>query len=172
MILATMSFDGFNWLHNPLKIQMDYKRKIHSQSLPFQGERLTPMGMNCRVISGKGELVGEGAIEVSQKLESLFLSGEKGLLTVPGYRPFYAYFSKFSLWGEATPDLIFYSFEFVETEPVNKEKKLLDYHIVKEGETLFDIAHSAKTTVDKLVSLNPWVRDPLNLDKGKRVALW
>ncbi len=172
MILTTMSFDGFRWLHNPLQIQMTYKRQIQSDFLPFSGERLTPMGMNCRVISGKGELVGENAIKVSEKLESLFLSREKGLLTVPGYKPFYAYFAEFSVSGDTTPDLITYSFEFIEANPCLPQESLLDFHIVLEGETLFDIAYNNGTTVDALVDLNPWVRDPLELEAGKRVTLW
>ncbi|MBQ9742437.1 MAG: LysM peptidoglycan-binding domain-containing protein [Ruminococcus sp.] len=170
MILSTMRFDGYEWLHNPLSVEISHKRVLVCDLLPKVGRDTEDMGRDCMVVSGKGELYGKDCMEQYSQLEKKYLQGKTGVLTIPGLMPLRARFSRLTVLAADTPDLLTYSFEFVEEHSLPHEKTNTEY-ICREGDTLFDIAHSFGTTVDELVRLNPHLRRPDELTAGKAVRL-
>ncbi len=171
MIVSNMRFDSFEWTHNPCTVEVSHRRRMSQQNTAGGGSFVQGTGCDLKVIKGKGELAGETCLEEYERLCSLFERGHKGLLTLPFMKPFYAYFTDLSLVGEATPDLITYSFEFLEAENSEYSGKKDGTAYVKEGETLFDIAYRAGVSVDELVHLNPQIKRPDELDMGQEVRL-
>ncbi len=170
MILSTMRFDGYEWEHNPLSVEISHQRILVYDLLPLVGKDTRDLGRGCMVVSGKGELYGEDCMEQYSELEKKYLQGKTGVLTIPGIVPLRARFSKLSVLAADAPDLLTYGFEFVEEHSLPNEKNNTEY-ICREGDTLFDIAHSFGTTVDELVRLNPYLRRPDELPAGKAVRL-
>lgn len=171
MILPTMRFAGYEWKHNPLSVEVTHTRILQENILPFHGERVKGLGRQCRVIRGRGELVGSDCIEQYKEIERLFFSGETGILSVPGMMPVRACFSKLSADGGTAPDVLRYSFEFTEIDSTVPMKYRRRVHVCTGEETLFDIAFDEGVTVDFLVKLNPWVRRPDELGAGEKVRL-
>lgn len=171
MIISTMRFKGYAWQHNPLSVEITHRRVQTEHVMPFFGTEVDDMGRRCRVIKGKGELVGVDCIEQYKEIERLFLKGETGVLSVPSLKPMYARFSALSAEGSTAPDMLTYTFEFTEADSTSDERAKPDVYVCSGKETLFDIAYEADTTVDALVNLNPWVRRPDELSAGERVRL-
>ena len=169
MILSTMRFAGYCWPHNPLEISVEHKLVTQVEDTAYEGQRITDARGGVLVVHGEGELVGKDCIEQYKALEKLFEHRRKGVLCLPGLAPFTAYFTKLSVGGQTTPDVLRYTFEFAkETEDLQSGEQ---YHICKEGQTLYDIAYDSGSDVDTLVRLNPWVRFPEEIDTGRRVRI-
>lgn len=170
MIISEMRFDGFQWKYNPLTVTVTHKRRTSQQNMQG-GSFLRKGGCDLRVIKGKGELAGADCSVQFKTLCDLFEKGRKGLLTLPFMKPFYAYFTDLSLTGEATPELITYTFEFVEAESAGFSGAKREYVCAKEEETLFDIAYREGVSVESLVALNPQIKRPDELQEGEEVRL-
>lgn len=170
MIISDMRFDSFEWKYNPLSIEVLYSRKMSRQNMPEFGSIVSPIGCDLRVVKGKGEFAGKNCLERYEELMNLFERGRKGLLTIPFMSPFYAYFNDLTLKGEATPDLITYTFEFTEAQSKISRGTQREY-VPKSGETLFDIAYDQGVSVEELVRLNPQVKRPDELREGEAVRL-
>jgi morphogenetic protein associated with SpoVID len=52
-----------------------------------------------------------------------------------------------------------------------KEELDLKIHIVKKGDTLYDLAHKYKVDLDKLIAMNPQLENPDNLDLGMKIKI-
>ncbi|MBQ8000816.1 MAG: LysM peptidoglycan-binding domain-containing protein [Ruminococcus sp.] len=171
MVISNMRFDSFEWAHNPLTVQVTHKRRMTQQNMAGGGSFVSNAGCELKVIKGKGELAGENCTQEFQRLCDLFERGKRGLLTLPFMAPFYAYFTDLSLTGEPTPELITYTFEFTQAE--NSEYALTadGEAVVKESETLFDIAYRCGVDVEELVRLNPQIKRPDELTAGEVVRL-
>ena len=170
MVLALMRFAGFEWEHNPLKIQLQNKRVECSQVLPFYGTQVADLCDDVRVISGSGELVGEDCLEQYDELLKLYRDGRKGVLTIPGLQPVYAYFSRLCAVAQTIPDVLCYEFEFTEIDSLEDGEEAKVY-ISRSGETLFDIAAETGVSVGVLVKLNPDIRRPDEVKSGREVKL-
>ena len=170
MIISTLRFDSFQWEHNPLYIEVTYKQDVKVQRLQGAGAKAQSHGVSLRVVKGKGEIAGENCLSDYARLCALFEKGTKGLLTLPFAPPFYAYFTDLTLKGEVTPRLITYTFEFCEAEN-GAGVKQGDKAVVRQGDTLFDIAFENQVSVDKLVALNPGIKRPDELFEGMEVRL-
>ena len=170
MILSTMRFAGQSFKYNPVELKIENKKMHKSSMIPFKGEYSSAGLPRCTVISGRGEFVGEDCIEQYKSLLALYETGSEGVLSIPGLMPVYAYISGVSAVGETTPDLISYTFEFTEKTGV-RERKKREFHIVREGETLFDIAYIEGISIESLVRLNPDIRRPDSLVTGEKVRL-
>lgn len=171
MILATMRFAGFEWEHNPVSLKISNELKQTKHTLPQVGERITDSLLGLKVYSGKGELVGKDCITQYRKLEEMFLSGRKGMLTIPGLSPVYACFSSLSVVGETTPDLLTYTFEFIQEQDGTEYLAESSEHVCAEGETLYDIAFDEGIALEILVELNPQIKRPDELKTGEKVRL-
>lgn len=170
MILATMRFADYEWLHNPVSLVITNRLSYGARSPYGENVQISDTRMALRVFSGKGELAGEDCIEQYKRLEELFMSKKKGVLTIPGMNPVYARFSKLSTQGTDIPDLLEYTFEFIQELPQNSGSLWGEY-VCKASETLYDIAHKWDVSLEKLVELNPWIRRPDELKEGERMRL-
>ena len=121
------------------------------------------------VVSGEGELVGEDCTEQYKAIEKLFERNRAGVLTLPGMKPFFAYFTGLSVQGSEAKGVLRYKFEFTRDRAGRKDTER--FHICKEGESLFDIAYEYETHVEKLAALNPQLKRPDNLKEGERVRV-
>ena len=99
--------------------------------------------------------------------------GGTGLLILPDSTGFEASLVSLTMAGQAGPDIVGYRFEFWEQVgegiPVLREGK--DYHIVQEGETLWDISKLYGISISELARRNPNVKRPDQLAAGEKVAL-
>lgn len=170
MILATMRFAGYEWLHNPVSLVITNGLSQNRHSLYEENVQVSAQRLDLKVYSGKGELAGGDCIEQYKKLEKLFLSGKKGVLTIPGMEPVYASFSKLEAVGTDTPDLLSYTFEFVQELSAEKSTYPCECEC-KAFQTLYDIAYEWDIPLERLVELNPQIRRPDELKEGERVRL-
>lgn len=170
MILATMSFRGYKWQFNPVKLEIINSTRKHGYTVPMHRTCIETLSKNPVVYKGEGELFGEDCITKYRELEKLFLEGRKGVLSLPDMPSVYAWFTGLSLVGDTTENLLKYKFEFTEAD-TSKGKNTEQFHICKEGETLYDIAFDYGIKVERLVSLNPSVRRPDELTAGEKVML-
>ena len=140
MNTALMRFQDYTWKHNPKTIQVACRREIKEWKLPGQGNLLQDLGPGKRIVTGEGELFGEDCLLQFRTLAALCEQGGTGLLILPDSTGFEASLVSLTMAGQAGPDIVGYRFEFWEQVgegiPVLREGK--DYHIVQEGETLWD----------------------------------
>ena len=169
MILSTLRYAGYCWPHNPLKIYADHKLIAQTETTLDAAVRVVSAASDLSRISGEGEIVGKDCVAQWKALEKLFERHKKGVLCLPGFEPFTAYFTKLCVVGDATPDLLRYTFEFMRCN--EEQLATFRYHICKQGETLFDIAYDYGCDVDALVRLNPRIKSPLELSEGTRVRI-
>ena len=165
-----MRYKGFTFRINPLSVQITSSVSESKYHLPFKGQVHISKGADCRVLKGKGELKGSDCIEHYAELKALQLKGGEGVLSPPGLMPFKAYFTKLVAEADVTPDRIGYSFEFTEVS-AEEADTLPEFHRVKEGETLYDIAFEYGLKAENLVELNPFIRRPDELEKDCKVRL-
>ena len=99
-------------------------------------------------------------------------------MTLPGFPPINAFFSRLVLKGEPKPDVLDYEFEFIEVQDEYLEIASLDESgksggknirkVIPNGETLWDLSYKYGINVDKLVSLNPQIRRPdIPIEEGQ-----
>ena len=163
-----LRFAGFEWKVNPAKINIDSKCVLSEYTSPDCAEVIGNIREGALKVSGEGEFVGMNCIYDYEALQELFRNKKRGLLTLPGMKPFYAYFTALSVSGDETPEVLRYKFEFVRDTKKSGKKK---FHICKEGESLFDVADMYNVALMSLVKLNPQLKSADGLKKGERVAL-
>lgn len=168
MTLCNLRFAGFMWQVNPYKLYVDRKRLTTRYTTLGSGEVIGNICEGIDTVSGEGEFAGSDCIARYEKLEKLYRENRRGLLTLPGMKPFYAYFTELSMLGDDTPSVVRYKFGFVRDSKENFSRK---YHICKEDESLFEIADLYGTDLMKLVKLNPRLSRADGLKEGEKVAL-
>ena len=173
MNLQPMSFRGFVWPHNPSSLTVEYAREIKTLKQPYEGSILQDYGSQKRIVSGKGEFTGKNSMTEFNRLSSVFSQKGGGTLTLPGSAPFAALFESLKMIGEAQPELVKYSFVFIENEGIPVPLHVGDekIYLCSGGESLWGIAGEDKTTVDVLMPLNPQIQWPNYLEAGTRVVL-
>ena len=135
---------------------------------------------------GEGEFVGPDAYAQFGALANVFYSQGPGPLIHPLWQAANAYFVELSLRQEPRPDYVSYSFVFWEDleyysdiveKPVQAEQTVqadgsekLVYSVVK-GDTLWGISKKYKTTVEKLLQLNPQIKNPNLIRVGQEVRV-
>ncbi len=170
MKLATMRFAGFEWRYNPLTLKITHELSHKRRILPTLGEVVAEPRVKVAVITGKGELSGEDCLEQCREIEKIFREGKAHVLTLPGRAPVTAYFTHFAALATDTPELITYSFEFVEADTQSNGAKE-QYHIGNGWDSLYSIARDCGVALEKLVELNPWIKRPDEQLAGKKVRL-
>lgn len=173
MNTALLRFQDYTWKHNPKTIQVVYRREVKEWKLPGEGNLLQDLGPAKRVVTGEGELFGEDCLSQFQNLAALCAQGGTGFLILPDSTGFEASLVSLTMIGEAGPDVIRYRFEFWEqvTESVFAPQEGKDYHIVKEGETLWDISRLYGISISDLARKNPSIKRPDRLTPGEKVVL-
>lgn len=174
MNLAPMSYRDYVWPHNPETIRVAREKSIRAYSIPNAGDVLQNLGGGGRVVTGGGAFTGDGCMEEFARLTAAFSEEGGGTLRVPGFEPFEAVFSSFSMKGAAQPDCVQYEFEFRESgsfaggEPAAADPRS---YVCAGGETLWGVANRFGTDVETLRSLNPAVEWPNALEAGTEVRV-
>ena len=186
MNLSPMRYKDFTWPHNPRVYTIDYERRMAENKVPYGLYHLQDLGRGHRVMRGEGEFVGPDAYAQFGALANVFYSQGSGPLIRPLWQAANAFFVELSLRQEPRPDYVSYSFVFWEDleyysnsveKPVQAEQpsqagvgKKLVYSVVK-GDTLWGISKKYKTTVEKLLQLNPQIKNPNLIRVGQEVRV-
>jgi hypothetical protein len=193
MNLTPMRYKTFVWPHNPKVYEIEYKRKMAVNKVPFGRYYLQDLGITRRVMKGEGEFVGEGAYDQFKELAALFYENSPGVLIHPLWQTANAYFVGLSLAQEPRADYVKYSFEFWEcydlyategttvtvsgtsasagTSTAQSEDGSAVWHTVVKGETLWGLSQQYGTTVSALLALNPDISNPNRIYVGQKVKV-
>lgn len=168
-----MSYKDFVFMINPNIIRIKHSAKIVSNSVPFGTDDTKDLGRKACKINGSGEFIGSDCMEQFAKLRGVFLRGGSGLLLLPGFEPFYAFFESLELLEEISDKLVRYSFSFCEdTSAKHFESAKSMYHTVENEESLWDISYKYNVAVEELIDNNPNIMRPdLILKVGEVVRL-
>ncbi len=109
-----LRFRGVDFYLNPKTLQVRREKKYVRLLSPTQGPVVQEVGRLPAQISGEGELYGERAEAEYQTLIGLFQMEGSGYLQLPGEEPMQAYFASLGALRKAGPEVMRYSFSFVE----------------------------------------------------------
>ena len=190
MILSPMRFKNFVWPHNPRVYSIAFERKLAVHKIPFGRYRVQSLGQTRRVLRGQGEFAGEGAYDTFKALASVFYEETPGVLVHPVWMTTTAWFAGLELRQEPRRDYVAYSFEFWEVVDGDGEGALYPPpragppgarhggkdphgrgHTQAKGDTLWGIAQRYGTALERLVELNPDIRNPNLIYVGQRVRI-
>lgn len=170
--MTKLQFRDFAFPHNPKTLQVDYSRNIKVFRPPMQAEVLQHLGKDFRVVTGRGEFYGADAFPQFLHLANQFQQEQKGILVLPGFDPFYAWFKSLKLIGEAGSGVLEYAFEFWEvSDPATGTSVTESRYLPAEGDTLWTVSAATGVSVERLLALNPYIRNPFDVTPGREVAL-
>ena len=166
-----MSFGNYVFPVNPYMIKISHNRTTAVQRTPKGNDVVSDMGVNCRIVSGEGELFGDDCHEKFLYLKSIFENGGTGVLYIPSQKPMYAVFKELELMAEDIEGVIRYRFVFYESF----DKRLPTKYIrcIADGKkSLWDIAFENGCDIETLMETNPDISRPdMLVPAGKEVAL-
>ena len=169
---VAMRFCGVSFHHNPATLKIENAGNIREILSPCREAQSVHLGNRLRRISGEGELYGADCIAQYERLQALFDSGEKGVLSLPHMPAIYACLKELRMTAEPKENVLAYRFVFWETEPPAKDDHVREYYeTVVPGESLWDIGCICRVPIDVLVGLNPQIKYIDALEKGERVRL-
>lgn len=192
MILSPMRFKNFVWPHNPRVYTIAFERKLAVHKIPFGLHYLQSLGQTRRVLRGEGEFVGEHAYDTFKRLATVFYEETPGVLVHPVWMTTTAWFAALELRQAPRRDYVAYSFEFWEVEggagrptlstrPLEQsggegaqakaEEAQAQYHTVVRGDTLWELARRYGVSLNRIVELNPAIRNPNLIYPGQKVRL-
>lgn len=195
--LQPMRYKDYVWPHNPATYTITYRRRVGLYEIPYGLYAMESLGRSCRVMTGSGEFVGEGAYEEFKRLATVYYTGGEGILVHPCWQSAHVLFTALSLRQEPLPDYVAYSFEFQEMyDGYDTELKLTAasssgaetpgtavasgtaengaearYHTVCRGDSLWAIARTYGTGVEALLALNPGIKNPNLIYAGQKVRV-
>ena len=169
-----------------------FERKLAAHKIPFGLHYLQSLGQTRRVLRGEGEFVGEDAYDTFKTLATVFYEETPGVLVHPVWMTTTAWFAALELRQAPRRDYVAYSFEFWEVEggagtPTLSTRPLeqpgtegggapaagadAQYHVVVRGDTLWEIARRYGVALERVVELNPSIRNPNLIYPGQKVRL-
>lgn len=192
MILTPMRFKDYVWPHNPRVYEISYKKELVSHRVPFGLYTLQNMGRQHRVLRGEGEFAGDGAYAEFKRLATVFYESSPGTLVHPLWDTTTAYFASLGLRQEPTRDYVSYDFEFWECYggyaagtdtagvlPAQDTSALTpsaagsgtgtaagSFHTVIYGESLWTVAEKHGLSPEKLMAMNPQIKNPNLISAG------
>lgn len=172
MKISKIRFKGYSWVHNPKTLKVSKEQNMRENFIPYGKSNVQNLGVKSRIISGTGQLFGEDCLIQYQQLVQLQSQEESGILSLPDTKPFYAFFKSIELSCDPTPEVVTYSFVFV--EDLSKQKNINQpmYHtVVSDEETLWDISFKYSVEMNTLVELNPQIKRIDELHSGERVRV-
>ena len=186
MELTPMRYKTYIWPHNPRVYTIDYERVMVENKVPYGLYHLQDLGRTRRVMRGEGEFVGPEAYAQFGALANIFYDPGAGELIHPLWQTARAHFVELSLKQEPRPDYVSYTFAFWEdlgyydaqlgTEGEQKAEgeqftaEQLTHSVVK-GDTLWSIAKKYSTTLEKILQLNPQIKNPSLIRVGQEVRV-
>ena len=193
MILAPMRFKNFVWPHNPKVYSITFERKLATHKIPFGLHYLQSLGQTRRVLRGEGEFVGGKAYDTFKQLANVFYEETPGVLVHPVWMTTTAWFAGLELRQAPRRDYVAYSFEFWEVEGGAGQTKLTtravaasggtseeagaeeaargQYHTVVRGDTLWELSKRYGVALNRIVELNPSIRNPNLIYPGQKVRI-
>lgn len=192
MILTPMRYKNYTWPHNPRVYSIDYERKMAVHKTPFGLYHLQDLGRTNRIMEGEGEFVGPDAYAQFGRLANVFYEGGPGLLIHPLWQTANAYFVSLRLMQEPRPNYVRYAFSFWEDDsrytPLAVRADSAPsgggstgtggsassgrlYHRVEKGDTLWGIAQTYGVSLDRLIALNPQIKNPNLIRVGQEVRV-
>lgn len=189
MNLSPMRYKDYIWPHNPKVYEVEFRRAVAVNKVPFGRYFMQSMGMSYRILKGEGEFAGDGAYEEFKKLATVFYDDEPGILTHPVWQSSNAYFVNLSLKQEPEADYVSYSFEFWETwtgyegtaRKLSSQASTSDssstassegtYHTVVSGDTLWGISAKYGISLGSIISLNPQIKNPNLIYPGDKIRV-
>ena len=192
MLLSPMRFKNFVWPHNPRVYSIAFERKLAAHKIPFGLHYLQSLGQPRRVLRGEGEFAGEDAYDTFKTLATVFYEETPGVLVHPVWMTTTAWFAALELRQAPRRDYVAYSVEFWEVEggagtPTLSTRPLeqpgtegggapaagadAQYHVVVRGDTLWEIARRYGVALERVVELNPSIRNPNLIYPGQKVRL-
>lgn len=169
---SLIRFKNFEFEHNPETLLITSQKNISRQNVLSSKSVLRETGDNSRIITGEGYIYGEGCIYKFVKLFSLKEQSGSGILSLPGIKPFYAFFESLEYSTDPTPELI--SYKFVFREDCSKQRNLLvanRFYTLENGEDLWDVAYKFSVPVEILVKLNPELNSVNDIEEGSKVRI-
>lgn len=188
MELTAMRYKNYVWPHNPRIYTIDFQRVMAQSKVPFGLYHLQDMGRACRVMRGEGEFAGPDAYAQFGALANVFYSEGPGQLIHPLWQTANAYFVDLKLKQEPRPDYVSYTFTFwedlgyydtvlgkgtnsgVSSDTAGRTTGTQIHRVVK-GDTLWGIARTYGVAVERLLSLNPDIRNPNLIRVGQEVRV-
>lgn len=116
MKTTKLRFKGFEFQYNPRTFSIEHKKNIVEFSSPLCGSSIQDLGELACIVTGEGEFVGENAISQYEKLYSKLSDNSVGILHIPGYKPFFACLTSFTITAKPLPNVLQYKFRFVENK--------------------------------------------------------
>lgn len=182
MELTPMRYKNYVWPHNPRVYTIDYERVMAERKVPFGLYHLQDLGRTRRVMRGEGEFAGEQAYAQFGALANVFYQPGAGELIHPLWQAAKAHFVELSLKQEPRPDYVSYTFTFWEDleyyndqlegeQARNGKDGSAQIHRVVKGDCLWAIAAKYGTTVERLMQLNPTIKNPNLIRVGQEVRV-
>lgn len=191
MKLAPMQFKNFIWPHNPQVFSIEFQRTMALHKIPFGKHCLQNLGMNRRVMKGEGEFVGASAYSQFKQLASLFYEETPGVLVHPLWQSSKVYFVELFLKQEPRENYVRYGFCFWECFDALEQATLTEvkkpesnassggqtkaeaarYHTVRSGDSLWKIASQYDLTLNRILLLNPQIKNPNLIRVGEQVRI-
>lgn len=182
-----MRYKNYVWPHNPRVYTIDYERVMAENKVPYGLYHLQDLGRTCRVMRGEGEFAGPEAYAQFGALANVFYDPGAGELIHPLWQAAKAHFVELSLKQEPRPDYVSYTFTFWEDleyydtqlgtvqageaeDGQSADTGTLIHKVVK-GDTLWAISKKYDVTLDRLLQLNPWIKNPSLIRVGEEVRV-
>lgn len=169
---SLIRFKNYEFEHNPETLLITSQKNIAKQNVLSSKSVLREAGDNSRIITGEGYIHGEGCIYKFVRLFSLKEQSGSGILSLPGIKPFYAFFESLEYSADPTPELI--SYKFVFREDCSKQRNLLvanKFYALESGEDLWDVAYKFRVPIEILVMLNPDLNSVNDIEEGSKVRI-
>lgn len=169
---SLIRFKSYELEHNPETLLITSRKNIAGQNVLNSKSVLRETGDNSRIITGEGDIHGNNCIYKFVRLFKLKEESGSGILSLPGIKPFYAFFESLEFSADPTPELI--SYKFVFREDCSKQKSLLvanKFYNTESGEDLWDVAYKFSIPIEILVKLNPDLKSVNDIEEGRAVRI-
>ena len=183
MGLTPMRYKNYVWPHNPRVYSIEYERVMAENKVPYGLYHLQDLGRTRRVMHGEGEFAGPDAYAQFGALANVFYDPGAGELIHPLWQAASAHFVELSLRQEPRADYVSYRFTFWEDleyydaaiRPENSGQQTASadrlVHQVVKGETLWGLSKRYGVTMERLLELNPQIKNPNRIQVGQEVRV-
>ena len=109
-----IQYKSFCFPYNPHLLRISAAKQVQNTFSPIIGDVVQVLGDKARVVKGEGTFFGEERQDQFNGLYTLFQEQGSGVLQLPGFAPFHAFFTALEFVAEAGPKVIGYTFTFLE----------------------------------------------------------